>query len=150
MRTQQESDPSQSIQDFAEHNRLWPSDWYGEEDNENLPPVHLIATDGSFTITPESTADILKSEHDLRCTGKGAAGIVLIPPNYQELTSPPPLGIQIISKEGEPGMNAFTWELTAQVVALHLSKHQHNTLSLHQCHKYHQQSTASEERCPGK
>ena len=49
VRTQQESDPSQSIQDFAEHHRLWPSDWYGEEDNENLPPVHLIATDGSFT-----------------------------------------------------------------------------------------------------
>jgi hypothetical protein len=130
VRTQQESDPSQSIQDFAEHHRLWPSDWYGEEDNENLPPLHLIATDGSFTITPEKTADILKSEHDLRCTGKGAAGIVLIPPNYQESTSPPPLGVQIISKEGEPGMNAFTWELTAQVVALHLSKYQHNSLQL--------------------
>jgi len=130
VRTQQTSHNSQSIRDIAEHQRLWPSDWYDEEDNANLPPMRLVATDGSFRITPEGAKDILTPEADLRCTGQGAAGIIFIPPDYSEETSPPPLGVQIVSTTPEPGMNAFTWELTAQVIALHLTKHQSKYLIL--------------------
>jgi hypothetical protein len=130
VRTEQSSANSQSIKDIAEHQRLWPSDWYDDEDNSNLPPLRLVATDGSFTIVPEGAKDILLAEADLRCTGQGAAGIVFIPPDYSEDTSPPPLGVQIISTTPEPGMNAFTWELTAQVIALHLTKHQSRHLIL--------------------
>ena len=39
-----------AISTIAEDLRLWPSDIYSEEDNANLPPVRLIATDGSFRV----------------------------------------------------------------------------------------------------
>jgi hypothetical protein len=129
-RTQQTQAGSVSIQNMAEHLRLWPSEDWAQEDNDNLPPISLVATDGSFIVTPRGAMDILTSEYDLRCSGKGAAGIIFLPPGYSELTSPTPTGIRISSDHPEPGMNAFTWELAAQVIALHLSQHLPNPLVL--------------------
>jgi hypothetical protein len=39
-----------SIVSLAEDLRLWPSELYEEEDNANLPPLRLLATDGSFKV----------------------------------------------------------------------------------------------------
>ena len=107
-----------SIQEVAELLHLWPSELYHEDDD--LREVRLFATDGSFTIQPTSIRDILTPEAQLRDQGKGAGGIVLIPPEHsREATE----AIRIISTMPEPGMNAFTWELLSQLVALTLMKH---------------------------
>ena len=77
---EQQSRNQLSIEEIAEDLRLWPSELYSEEDNENLPPVRLIATDGSFRVQPRGLADIIAPEHELRSQGKGAGGIVFLPP----------------------------------------------------------------------
>ena len=113
---------STSIADLAEDLRLYPSDIYSDEDNAHLPPIRLLATDGSFTVQPRDTSDILTSETSLRDAGTGAGGIVFLPPGYNS-DSPTPNGIRIVSDKPEPGMNAFTWELVTQLIGLHFTKH---------------------------
>jgi hypothetical protein len=111
-----------SIVNLAEDLRLYPSEIYSDEDNENLPPMQLMATDGSYIITPRDCSDILTSESNIRDTGKGAGGIVFLPPGFNR-DSPSPNGIRITCDRPEPGMNAFTWELVTQLIGLHFSKH---------------------------
>ena len=80
----------------------------------------MVATDGSYKITPAGSFDIITAERLLRNKGTGAGGIVLIP----ESPLHPTHGVRITSSAPEPGMNAFTWELLSQLIALHLTKHQ--------------------------
>jgi hypothetical protein len=111
-----------SIINPAGHLRLHPSELYSDEDNNDLPPMQMMATDGSFIITPKDSSDILTSESDLRDTGKGAGGIVFLPHGFNRDSSPPD-GIRITCDRPEPGMNAFTWELVTQLIGLHFAKH---------------------------
>ena len=120
---------SLAISTIAEDLRLWPSDIYSDEDNANLPPIRLIATDGSFRVQPRSLADIITPERELRNHGKGAGGIVFLPPGYDE-TKHTPNGIRIECDHPEPGMNAFYWELVTQLIALHFAKYQPDHLVL--------------------
>jgi len=117
-----------SIADLAEDLHLWPSSIYDDEDNEpcNLRPVRLVATDGSFTIKPRGTFDVITPEHDLRCCGEGGGGFILLPPNYSENNTQAdqiPKAVQIILKRQAPGMHAFIWELATQTVALQFTKY---------------------------
>jgi hypothetical protein len=114
---------NESIADLAEDLRLWPSQSYSDEDNADLPPIRLVATDGSFSTKPRGAYDIITSESELRCCGTGGGGIVFIPPGYHESTSDPPLGVQLTLSHEAPGMNAFVWELAAQAVALEFTKY---------------------------
>ena len=120
---------SLAISTIAEDLRLWPSDIYSDEDNANLPPIRLIATDGSFRVQPRGLADIITPERELRNHGKGAGGIVFLPPGYDE-TKHTPDGIRIECDHPEPGMNAFYWELVTQLIALHFAKYQPDHLVL--------------------
>jgi hypothetical protein len=78
---------------------------------ENLTPLRLFATDGSYKAEPDNAAEILTSESIIRDKGKGAGGIVFFP--YSTYTTVH--GVQITSNQPEPGMKAFTWELLTQV-----------------------------------
>ena len=126
--TQQEKEEQtrmhDSIEELAKQLCLWPDpEMYGEE--QELLNVRLFATDGSFSAEPASMHDILTPESDLRDRGKGSGGIVFIPVDK----SVEPLGVHINSDNPEPGMNAFTWELVTQLVALHMVKHLPPTVS---------------------
>ncbi len=99
-----------SIINLAGHLRLHRSELYADEDNNDLPPMQMMATDGSFVITPKDSSDILTSETDLRDTGKGAGGIAFLPHGFNRDSSPPD-GIRITCDKPEPGMNAFTWNI---------------------------------------
>jgi hypothetical protein len=81
---------------------------------EYLTPLRLFATDGSYKAEPDNAAEILTSESIIRDKGKGVGGIVFFPHN----TNTPVHGVQIISDQPEPGMNAFIWELLTQVIAM--------------------------------
>jgi len=105
-----------SLQELAEHLHLWPSEIYAEDDE--LRPVQFFATDGSYAVQPESTKDIITAEIHLRDRGKGAGGIVFMPPNPNDEVH----SVRITSDSPEPGMNAFTWELASQLIALHIMK----------------------------
>jgi hypothetical protein len=72
---------------------------------EDLTPLRLFATDGSYKAEPNNAAEIFTSESIIRDKGKGAGGFVFFPHN----TNTPVHGIQITSDQPEPGMNAFTW-----------------------------------------
>jgi len=111
-----------SIRDIAEHLLLWPNSDYTDEDNANLPVIRLIATDGSFKIQPRGAFDIITPERDLRDIGKGTGGIVFLPPGYNE-QSMTPQAVRIHHQKHEPGMNAYTWELVTQLIALHFTKY---------------------------
>ena len=115
---------SDSIEELAKQLCLWPDpEMYGDE--QELMNVRLFATDGSFSANPDSAEDIIAPEADLRDRGKGSGGIVFIP----EDKNAEPQGVHISSDNPEPGMNAFTWELVTQLVALHMVKHLPPTIS---------------------
>ena len=114
---------NKTIADLAEDLRLWPSSIYSEEDNADLPPIRLVATDGSFRVEPRGIFDLLTSEYDLRQHGTGAAGVVFIPPGYKEGGPNIPSAVQISLARPAPGLNAFVWELAAQTIALHFTKY---------------------------
>ena len=116
---------NRSIADLAEDLRLWPSNIWDDEDNENLPPVRLVATDGSFKIKPRGIFDLLTSEYELQRHGEGAAGIIVLPPGYSETSGDLPHGIRITLSRPSPGMNAYLWELSGHTISLHLLKY-HN------------------------
>jgi hypothetical protein len=99
-----------SIVSLAGLLQLQPNKLFSDEDNANLPLMQVMATDSSFIITSKNFSDILTSETDLRDTGKGAGGIVFIPPGYNRDSSPPN-GIRITCEKPGSGMNAFTWKL---------------------------------------
>jgi hypothetical protein len=107
---------------LAEVLRLYPSKIYSHKDNENLPQMQLMATDGSYIVTPRDCSDILTSESKIRDTGRGAGGIVFLSPGFNH-DSPLPNGIRITCDRPEPGMNAFIWKLLNQLIGLHFSKH---------------------------
>ena len=114
-----------SLSDLAEDLQLWPSDIYSPDSNANLPPIRLVATDGSFEVQPRGMYDLLTPETELRRHGTGSGGIVFLPPGYSETNMlAPPNAVRICSKQRENGMNAFTWELATQLIALHFTKHQ--------------------------
>jgi glycerol-3-phosphate dehydrogenase len=77
-----------SIVSLAEDLRLYTNKIYSNEDNENHPPIQLMATDGSYIVTPQDCSDILIYESNIRDTGKGAGRIVFLPPWYNR-GSPP-------------------------------------------------------------
>jgi hypothetical protein len=52
-----------SIVNLAQDLQLYPSEIYSDEDNENLLPMQLMVTDGSYIITPRDCSDILTSEY---------------------------------------------------------------------------------------
>jgi len=106
--------------DLAIQLELWPDDPEMHPDGQNLMALRFYATDGSFNVTPESVRDILTSEPRLRSRGKGAGGIVFMP-CYR---GSPIHGVRITSDQPEPGMNAFTWELVSQLIALHMVQYQ--------------------------
>jgi hypothetical protein len=112
-----------SIADLAEHMLLWPNDLYDDEDNANLPPIRLVATDGSFTTHPRGTYDILASEHDLQTCGSGGGSAVFVPPGYHQDTHPPPLAIQFQLLREAQGMTAYIWELVSQAITLQFTKY---------------------------
>jgi hypothetical protein len=113
------------IVNLAEDLRLYPSDIYSKEENKNLPPMQLMATDGSYIVTPRDCSDILTSESNIRDTGNGAGRIVS--PGFNR-DSPPPNGIRITCDRPKAGMNAFTWEHVTQLIGLHFSKLIHSPL----------------------
>lgn len=108
-----------TIAELAYDLDLWPDP---RRSNElcDCTLLRLFATDGSYEAEPKSLADILTPEKTLRDQGKGAGGIVFIP-HRKHL---PTMGVRITSTQPEPGMNAFTWELLTQVIALHMIKYQ--------------------------
>ena len=108
-----------TITEMAQLLDLWPDPRRATE-IEELTPLRFFATDGSFKAEPNGLADILTGESRLRNHGKGAGGIVFIPRNARAAIQ----GVQITSDEPEPGMNAFTWELLTQVVALQMTQYQ--------------------------
>jgi hypothetical protein len=118
-----------SIVSLAEDLRLWPSELYEEEDNANLPPLRLLATDGSFKVKPRGLHDIITPEHILRNHGKGSGGMVFLPPGYNR-EHHTPAAIRIISDSPEPGMNAFYWELVTQLIGLYFIQYQPRHLVL--------------------
>ena len=98
--------------------------WFDPELHDpDLPllPLKFYVTDGSFKSGTSTYADILTPEHDLRQSGQGAAGIVLVPAGIDR--SPYPHTIRISTRNPQPGMSAYAWELLAQLVALKLTQH---------------------------
>ena len=85
-------------------------------------PLRLFATDGSYKAEPENLSDILTAESLIRDKGEGAGGIVFLPRSERA----PIHGVQITSGAPEPEMNAFTWELLTQAVALQMTRY-HST-----------------------
>ena len=83
-----------------------------------MPSFKAFFTDGAYSPLRPTAKDILTPESSLRDQGIGAGGIVFVPSD----ASAPPLMIRITSSHPEPGMNAYTWELVTQLVALHLAK----------------------------
>jgi hypothetical protein len=113
--------PNDPISGLAEQLRLWPYDLYSEEDNADLPPIRLVATDGSFRIQPRGAG-----EADLGWTGSGAGAVLFLAPGYNDARAllQSQKECESSSHSGlEPGMNAFTWELIAQEIALHFTKY---------------------------
>jgi hypothetical protein len=108
-----------TITELAQKLKLWP-DPRELTEIEDLMPLRLFATDGSFKAEPNSLADILTSEAALRDAGEGAGGFVCVPRNPKTLMQ----SVQITSDEPEPGMNAFTWELLTQVIAVQMTQYQ--------------------------
>ena len=112
-----------TIAGVAEHLRLWPSTMYEyDEYNQNPTNTYVVGSDGSYTVCAETTADVLASEQALRRVAKGAAGITLLPHGYDNTRHIAP-AIHIGTKHRAPGMNAFLWELVAQAITLHFTKH---------------------------
>jgi hypothetical protein len=103
---------NQRIQELAQHLELWPDPGLFEED-QYLTTIKFFATDGFFKAEPDSAP-----ESDLRDRGKGAGGIVFISIQPNATVH----GVRISSDKPEPGMNAFTWELATQLIALHMVK----------------------------
>jgi hypothetical protein len=108
-----------TITELAQLLDFWP-DPRRATTTEDLTPLRLFATDGSYKAEPDNAAEILTSESIIRDKGKGAGGIVFFPHN----TYTPVHGVQITSNQPEPGMNAFTWELLTQVIAIQMTQYQ--------------------------
>jgi hypothetical protein len=108
-----------TITEMAQLLDLWPDPRRATE-VEDLTELRLFATDGSYKAETKPHADILAAESIIRDLGRGAGGIVFIPRNERATVH----GVQITSDAPEPGMNAFTWELLTQVVALHMTQYQ--------------------------
>ena len=108
-----------TIQEKAEFLELVPDQQHGSGPTQFMP-LRLFATDGSYTAIPEDMSDIITSESLLRDRGKGAGGIVFVPRDRSATV----VGFRITSRNPEPGMNAFTWELLTQTVALQMITHQ--------------------------
>ena len=107
-----------TLEELAKELLLWPDlELYPED--EPLLEIDYFATDGSFTVQPQSMVDILTPEDLLRAQGKGSGGIVFVTPDPNRR----PIAVRITSSSPEPGMNAYTWELVTQLVALQLMKH---------------------------
>ena len=109
--------------------------WYDQDIHDpDLPllPLSYYVTDGSYKVETQSYFDILASEHSLRHTGTGAAGIVLQSSDTSRAAYPHT--IRIITKQPQPGMSAYAWELIAQVVALKLTQfHEHTLIGYSDC-----------------
>jgi hypothetical protein len=102
----------------AQRAQLWPDPeiWGPEQD---MPAIQAFYTDGSYSPQRPTVADILTPESSLRDQGYGSGGIVFAPADPQAT----PIHIRVTSSESEPGMNAYTWELVTQLIALHLAKY---------------------------
>ena len=98
---------------------LWP-DPRRATTIEDLIPLRLFATDGSYKAEPDKAAEILTAESIIRDRGEGAGGFVLFP----RCANTPVHGVQTTSDQPEPGMNAFTWELLTQVIAIKMTQYQ--------------------------
>ena len=85
-----------------------------------LLPISCYVSDGSFKLANTKYLDIITSEHTLRQGGTGAAGIVFCSSDGQR--APDPHTVRIITRQQQPGMSAYAWELLAQVIALKLTK----------------------------
>jgi hypothetical protein len=133
-----------SVVNLAEDLWLYPNEIYSDTDNENLPQLQLMATDGSYIITLQDCSDILTSDSNIRDTYKGAGGIDFLPSGFSR-DSPPPNDIRITCDRPEPCINAFTWELVTQLIGLHFSNTHpvpfYGYLRLHKCHCPYQSST---------
>ena len=99
---------------------LYPDPELWAED-DLLQSVASYTTDGSHKVLC-TYADILTPYNDLADKGEGAGGIVLMPGNDNYMDHPS-CGIRVIAKSSQVGMNAYTWELVTQLIALHLTKH---------------------------
>ena len=113
---------NRTMRTLAESLRLRPCNLSSDEDNATLPPIRLACSDGSFTVTPRGHFDIVTSEATLRCIGRGAGGIILLPPGYNEQLHTPD-AVCVSSPIPLPGMNAYAWELVTQQITLHLVRH---------------------------
>ena len=86
-------------------------------------PYICFFTDGAYSPQEAEAGDILTPEQQLRDNGRGAGGIVFFPTNRYGPHGPVyPILIRVTSRQNEPGMNAFTWELVTQLIALNLAK----------------------------
>ena len=105
------------LQRNAQRLQFWPDhDLWGPE--QELPQYTSFFTDGSYSPRAATMADILSPESALRDTGYGSGAIVFFP-----VANEAPTSIRITSPHNEPGMNAYTWELVTQLIAMHLAKH---------------------------
>jgi len=110
------------LEDMAKQLELWPApDWFGSQ--QDMPTFSSFFTDGSYSPRHAVMADILTPEAELRDQGRGAGAIVFFPTHQAGLPQRDPISIRILSPHSEPGMNAYTWELVTQLVALTLAKH---------------------------
>ena len=107
----------------AKQVQLWPDkEQWG--DSQTLPHMSAFFTDGSYKPQAATTSDILTPDQQLRDNGEGGGGIVFVPTFYLYNTiTNEPIFIRITSDQPEPGMNAFHWELSTQLVALQLAKY---------------------------
>ena len=106
------------IRDLAQDLEIWPDlDLYGPE--QDLRKIKFFATDGSYTYHNITAADVITAETTLRDMGEGAGGIVFIP----EDPTQPVKAVRITARGPQPGMNAYTWELVTQLVALSMTRH---------------------------
>ena len=110
------------LEELAKQSELWPApDWYGSQ--QEMPTFSSFFTDGSYSPRTATMKDILTPESELRDQGSGAGAIVFFPTQQPGFPPREPISIRILSPHPEPGMNAYTWELVTQLVAMHLAKH---------------------------
>jgi hypothetical protein len=93
---------------------FWPNP-HRATTTEDVALLRLFATYGFYKDKPDNTAENLTSESSIRNKDKRAGGIVFFPHS----TNTPIYDVQITSNQQEPGINAFTWELLTQVIAIY-------------------------------
>ena len=116
-------DLPRELERIGRRTELWPDPELWGHDQE-LPRVSAFFTDGSYSLKTPVLRDIITPEAHLRDEGLGSGGIVFLPCNDDPYRTPQhPILIRITSPAPEPGMNAYTWELVTQLIALNLAKY---------------------------